>query len=142
MLDRRSTVIALVLGLVGCTSTYQVRFETDRWPAARAEVEECLSSIGFGDVSGEDFYPEFMQEDPTIMAVWKPVAERTFIDTRPFAVAWVIDDDGEMFVHFVPGNSAGYHADFFAEKFSHCIIARDSEARIKTTSRTIFPDLR
>ena len=127
-----------------CISTYQVRtrINSDEWPSARVEIDHCLSSLAFRDASSEDVYLKFRAEDPAIVAVWQRQWERTFPHGRPFPVVWVREEEGALYVHFVPSTGNGQEAEFFAGTFSQCLRLHDPNIRVETTSENIDLDLR
>jgi hypothetical protein len=114
----------------------------EEWPAARRGIDHCLSSLGFRNVSAEDLYPKFMEEDRRIVAVWKPTAEGSFFYVPPFSVAWVLEEEGELYVHFQPSNSEGGDAKFLAHTFSQCTQFHDPNVEVEITSSKIILDLR
>jgi len=60
----------------------------------------------------------------------------------PVAVAWVIEEEGELYVHFQPPNSQGDDAKFLAHTFTKCIQFHNPNTDIEITSGKIIPDLR
>jgi len=136
-----TSVVCLFLA---CTSTYQVKFrgESDEWPAVRPEIEHCLSSLGFRNISSEDFYADYLVDHPDIVAVWESTAEGSFLDVPPFAVAWVLNSDPGVHVHFQPSNSQGPDAKFFADTFTKCIQFHQPSRELEITSSRIVLDLR
>ena len=135
---------AAALFSLACTSTYQVRFGTTReqWPHVREHISHCLASLAFHDASSEDLYPKFMEEDPSIVEVWAPDDRGSFFSTPPVAIAWVIQEQDQLYVHFQPPNSQGVYAKFLANTFSKCMQIHDPSALIEITSGKIVPDLR
>jgi hypothetical protein len=139
-----SVSVPVAILCFGCTSTYQARFDAapDQWPALRADIAHCLTSLAFRDVSSEDLYPKFMEEDPTIVEVWAPIDGGSFFSTPPVAVAWVIQEEAELYVHFQPPNSQGDDANYLANTFSTCVQVHHPDATVNISSRKIVPDLR
>jgi hypothetical protein len=140
----RAITLAISLLALACTSTYQVWFRdrSDDWPAIQPEVEHCLSSLDFRDASADEWYANYLVENPEIVAVWKPAPERSFFDTSPYAVAWVVNTHEGLHVHFQPGNMQGPYAKSLAASFRSCIHSQRPESDLEITTDAIFPDLR